>query len=51
LNLTDPDIVFVRHSDKSITKLKGVLNKNKLYGFKKDTNQLIELDVSNCAIE
>lgn len=50
LNLTDPDLIFVRHSDRSVTKLKGVLNKNKLYGFKENTKQLVELDVSNCAI-
>lgn len=51
LNFTDPDIVLVRHADKTITKLKGSLDKHTLYGFESSTQQLIELDASNCEID
>lgn len=51
LNFTDPDIVLVRHADKTITKLKGSLDKHTLYGFESSTKQLIELDASNCEID
>ena len=43
--------IIIRHENGDISYINGDLNPKMLYGFKEDTNQLIQLDVSNYNIE
>lgn len=45
------DNIIIRHENGDISYISGDLNPKMLYGFKEDTNQLIQLDVSNYNIE
>ena len=44
------DSITIRHENGDLSSIKGDLNKKALYGYKSDTNQLIQLDVSNYEI-
>lgn len=46
----DTDSIIVRKEDGSISRVKGNLNKNALYGYN-DNNSLVQLDVANYNIE
>ena len=50
LSFDRPDQFFVKHSEGDHSLLIGKPNKNILYGFKNDPDQLIQLDVSNYKI-
>jgi 6-phosphogluconolactonase (cycloisomerase 2 family) len=41
----------IKHSDGTNTYLKGVPNKKALYGYNKDFDKMIQLDVSNYTIQ
>ena len=45
------DNITIRHENGDLSYIKGDLNKKVLYGYKSDTNQLIQLDVSNYEIK
>lgn len=44
------DSITIRHENGDLSSIKGDLNTKTLYGYKSDTNQLIQLDVSNYEI-
>ena len=44
------DNIVIRHENGDISYIRGDLNTKTLYGYKSDTNQLIQLDVSNYEI-
>ena len=46
-----PDEIIVRKENGDIKRIKGELNKKALYTYKEDSNQLIQLDVSNYRID
>ena len=45
------DSITIRHENGDLSSIKGDLNTKTLYGYKSDTNQLIQLDVSNYSID
>lgn len=41
----------IKHADGTNTYLKGIPNKKALYGYNKDFNKMVQLDVSNYTIQ
>ena len=51
LEVSASDMNVIKHADGTNTYLKGIPNKKALYGYNKDFNKMVQLDVSNYTIQ
>lgn len=51
LEFNSKNLIIIKKEDGTNSRIQGIIDKNKLYGYMKDTNSLISLDVSNYKID